>query len=378
MTRFTLALLTVLIGSCTYAPRGRGPSQYRLEEIARFDGDQVTGVAASKTGRLFASFPNWHDGHRIHVAEVDPRTGNYWPYPDEHWNQWTVDQPIRSGMAPDHFVCVQAVYVDDLDHLWVLDPAAPRMQGLAPNARPKLVRFNLDTNTEERSYFFDSAVCPPGSYLNDLRIDTRTGHAFITDSSLGGLVVLDLKSGASRRVLAGHASTMADPAVTLVCEGRELRIAGGPNKGSVPQVHSDGIALDTANGWLYWQALTARALYRAPTRRLADPNATEADIAAAVENLGATVATDGMEIDERGTLYFSDFEHDAVVVRTPEGNVMTLVTDPRLAWPDSFALAPGNTLYVTTAQIHRSAWFREDGLNPTAPYHIYRLSQFGR
>lgn len=377
MKRLT-TIAACFLTACTYSSHRPEPSQIRLEEVARFDKDQVTGVAVSKAGRVFASFPNWHDGHGVHVAEVDPHTGRWWPYPDETWNSWQVDQPIRSGMAPDHFVCAQAVYVDGQDRLWVLDPAAPRMQGIAPNARPKLVRFDLATNTEARSFFFDSEAAPQGSYLNDVRIDTANERAYLTDSSLGGLVVLDLSTGAARRVLTGHPSTMAEPDVVLVCEGKELRMAGGPSAGKVPQVHSDGIALDSKRGWLYWQALTARTLYRIPVRLIADMNATEEQLIAGIERLGTTVATDGMEIDVRGNLYFSDFENDAIVVRTPTGRVFTYVTSPRLSWPDSFALGPDNTLYVTTAQIHRTAWFNEEGRMPTAPYRIFRLSQYGR
>jgi sugar lactone lactonase YvrE len=377
MKRIALASFALLT-SCTYSPRPAPPSTIELTEVARFEQDQVTGVALSKTGRVFVSFPNWHDGHRIHVAEVDPESGNYWPYPDEAWNAWTVDQPIRSGMAPDHFVCVQAVYVDDHDRLWVLDTAAPRMQGITSNARPKLVRFDLSTNAETRSFFFDNDGAPPGAYLNDVRIDTDADRAYITDSSLGGLVVLDISTGIYRRVLTGHPSTMAEPDVVLMCEGKELRFAGGPNEGKVPQVHSDGIALDMIHGYLHWQALTSRTLYRIPTSVLGDFDATEDRIAAAVERVGTTVATDGMEIDARGNLYFSDFEHDAIVVRSRDGTLMTYVTDPRLSWPDSFAFGPDNSLYVTSAQIHRTAWFNRDGMMPMTPYRLFRLSQYGR
>lgn len=369
-----LAVLT----ACTYSPHGPGPSPYRLTQVAEFDNEMVTGVAVSKGGRIFASFPYWHEGHENHVVEVDPKTGDFRPYPDEHWNSWTIDQPIRLGMGPDHFVCVQAVYVDDHDRLWVLDPASPMMQGIAPNSRPKLVRFDLETNQEARSIFFDNNACPPGSYLNDVRVDTDAERAYITDSSLGGLIVVDTLSGAYRRVLTGHASTMADPSVVLTAGGKELRFAGGPNAGKTPQIHSDGVALDTARGYLYWQALTSRTLHRIRTDLIGDFEATEAQIAAGVETVGPTVATDGMECDARGNVYFSDFEHDAVVARTRDGRMMTLVRDPRLSWPDSFALGPDNSLYVTTAQIHRSAWFREDGINPPMKYHIYRMSQYGR
>lgn len=381
MKRFTLASIALLT-SCTYSPPARkshqAPALAPLTEVVKFDQDQVTGVAVSRSGRVFVSFPNWHDGHRIHVAEVDAKSGNYWAYPDLTWNSWTVDQPVRSGMGPDHFICVQSVYVDDHDRLWVLDPASPRMQGIAPNSRPKLVRFDLETNKEARSFFFDSVAAPPGAYLNDVRIDTDADRAYITDSSLGGLIVLDTSSGMYRRRLTGHPSTMAEPSIVLMCDGKELRFAGGPNEGKVPQVHADGLAIDRRQGYLYWQALTSRTLYRIRTGLIGDLDATEEQIAAGVERVGTTVATDGMECDARGNLYFSDFEHDAVVVRTPDGRMVRHAQDARLAWPDAFALGADGSMYVTAAQIHRTAWFNKEGLMPTTPYRVFRLEQYGR
>ncbi|MBL8745308.1 MAG: SMP-30/gluconolactonase/LRE family protein [Phycisphaerae bacterium] len=381
MKQLSLAVIALLT-SCTYAPtpprKPPAPRPPVLTEVARFEGDVMTGVAVSQRGRVFVSFPNWHAGHRVHVAEVDPLTGEHRPYPDEAWNSWTTDQPVRSGMGPDQFICVQALRVDDHDRLWVLDAAAPGMMGIAPNARPKLVRFDLESNREDRSFFFDSVAAPPGAYLNDVRFDTDADRAYITDSSLGGLVVLDTATGVYRRTLTGHPSTMADPSIVLMCDGKELRFAVGPNAGKVPQVHSNGLALDTKHGYLYWQPMTSRTLYRIPTSLIGDLDATDEQIASGVQTVGLNVATDGMEIDSRGNLYFSDFEHNAVVVRTTGGSVKTLVADPRLAWPTSFAVGPGGTMYVTASQIQRTAWFRADGSMPTTPYVLFKLNQYGR
>src|SRR5438552_11639898 len=42
----------------------------QLQEIASFPNQQVTGVAVSKSGRVFVNFPDWSDDHTISVAEV--------------------------------------------------------------------------------------------------------------------------------------------------------------------------------------------------------------------------------------------------------------------------------------------------------------------
>lgn len=370
---FLVLCAALPLASCTYAPRGLGSSERIVREVARFESDQVTGVAVTADGRVFASFPLWHDGHRVHVAEVLP-DGDFVPWPDTSWNSW------REGMTPwpDAFICVQSVYADDAGALWVLDTGNPRIgPAFAPGATPRLLRFDPSTGALTRAYDL-SAAAPAGSYVNDVRVDTRAGFAFLTDSSLGGLITLDLTTGSARRVLATDARTMAEPGFVPVVEGRELRFAGGPMAGSVPQVHSDGIALDAARGWLYWQALTARTLYRVPTRVLMDAAATDEQIAAAVETLGTTVMTDGMEIDAAGNVYFSALEHNAVYVRTPRGEVRPLVRSNVFPWPDSFAIGPNGSLYFTVAQINRTSWFTPDGSMPLTPYRIFETSLLGR
>ncbi len=367
-----LAVLALLAG-CSSAARERD-----VFEVARFEQDQVTGVAVSKSGRVFVSFPRWHDNHRVSVAEVLP-DGSFVPWPDAPWNSWREGDPVR----PDCFVCVQSVLVDASDRVWVLDPGSPRMGGVLPGAA-KLVQFDLKSGAMRRAYAFTDVAAPARSYLNDLRLDVARNLAFITDSGLGALVVLDLKSGAARRVLSDNPSTKADPSVILMNAGRELRMASGPMAGRVPQVHADGIALDQKNGWVYYQALTSRTLYRVPGAALADPALTPDSLASKVEHLGPTCATDGMEIDSRGNIYFSDFENDAVKVRTPDGQMHTLVQSPLLSWPDSFAIGPApgggarGWLYLTCAQIHLTDWFMGPGNMPSTPYRVFRTGLFDR
>ncbi|MFN9971824.1 MAG: L-dopachrome tautomerase-related protein, partial [Phycisphaerae bacterium] len=327
---------------------------------------QWTGVAVSKSGRVFVNSPNWHEGHTWSVAEVQP-DGTLKPYPDESWNRY--DPRLRS-LPINVFVCVQSVHVDRADRLWILDPGAPQLQGPVAGG-PKLVRVDLATNAVVENLPFGEVVAPKVSYLNDIRVDTRRDFAYLTDSGLGGIVVVDLKHDQAWRRLDKHPSVLAERIVPMV-EGRELRFGGGDAKGQVPQIHSDGLALSPDGSYLYWQALTGRTLYRIRTEVLRDRSLSETQVAAAVEKVGTTVVTDGMEMDANGILYFTALEKDAIMYVAPPDieaaakataasaaapatvNVQTLVQDPRIAWPDSFALGKGKDLYFTTAQIHRT------------------------
>ena len=183
-----------------------------LQEVASFPDQQVTGVGVSKkSGRMFVNFPYWSDQHSISVAEIV--NGQPKPFPNEEWN--------KPGPAASHFVCVQSVVVDDQDNLWVLDPAAPKMQEIVKGG-PKLVKIDLLANQVAQTIPFGEDIAPAKSYLNDVRIDTRSETAFITDSGKGAIIVVNLKDGTARRLLDGHASTQPEKGFKLVVDGRRI------------------------------------------------------------------------------------------------------------------------------------------------------------
>jgi sugar lactone lactonase YvrE len=215
---------------------------------------QWTGIAVSASERLFVCFPRWSDDVPVAVAERLP-SGELRAYPDGVWNDWS-----PGGPAERRFVCVQALHVDANDDLWILDPGNPKFLGVVPGA-PKLLRVDLETDEVVETLPFDAEAAPPASYLNDVRVDTERRVAYVTDSGLGAILVVDLATGFVRRRLEDHASTKSE-GIDLLIEGRWWRLPDG----SRPEVHADGIALTPDREWLYWQALTGRTLYRVPTR----------------------------------------------------------------------------------------------------------------
>jgi len=330
---------------------------------------QWTGIAVSRSGRVFVNYPRWNQPFDLSVAELGAAGAPIKAYPDDAWNRW--DPRLRIAPAT-RFVCVQAIHVDALDRLWILDPASPRFEGVVPG-EAKLVQVDLATNQVVNVIRFDAAVAPKESYLNDIRVDTQRDIAYITDSGKGGIIVVDLKTGAARRTLDNHPSVLAeDIAITIDNEP----LLGGDGK--TPQVHSDGIALSADAETLYYQALTGRTLYRIPTSVLRDANATPQQVAAAVQRVATTVVTDGMEIDAAGNVYFTAIERNAIVARTPDGELKTIASGPALSWPDSFAWGnaaanTADTLYVTTAQIHRTTMFNGGKPMPTTPFVVARV-----
>ncbi len=319
------------------APGGDDTSQeLQFTEVFRSD-DQWTGVAASHDGRLFVCFPRWSPTVQTSVAEIGFENGvarSLVPYPDNAWNTWNA-----SASPPDRFVCVQSVYVDADNALWILDPANPMFSGVVRGG-PKLLKLDLQTNRVIQTILFDSLAAPSASYLNDVRVDTEHDVAYITDSGLGAIIVVDLRTGVSRRVLHDHSSTQAER-VILTIDGR----------GWANVVHSDGLALTPDRTYLYYQALRGRTLYRIGTDRLRDTSLTAGQLGAHVERVGETGAADGIAFATDGNLYLTAIEHNEVRRMTPGGEVQTVVADARLKWPDSFSITPDNTIFVTTSRI---------------------------
>jgi len=334
----------------------------QLVSVFKDDLSQFTGVAVSKTGRLFVNYPRWQGPHDLDVAEVQSN-GIAQPFPNKDWNSWRKEE---SGS--NKWVCVQSVYIDDKDTLWVVDPAAPEMESVEGNGA-KLVRIDLKSNQVSRVYNF-SELAGKNSYLNDVRVDTVSNIAYLTESKEGGIVVLDTESGNARMVLRKAPSVLSDPNHQLVIGGAELQRNGKPMK-----VNSDGIALSPDRQWLYFKPLSDLKLYRIRTADLRDALATGADVSGKVQDLGANFTTsDGMIFDQRGNLYLSDMEHDAIVQVTPALKLQVIAHDSkRLIWPDTFAWSTDGWLYVSCSQIQNMAWSHNGRSTRNSPYEIFKM-----
>lgn len=350
MRRTGLSLLLIMV-LVFFA--GRSAAQEELFPKGDFvevaTSDRVwTGVAVSKEGRVFVSYPRWSDVHDISVAEITAG-GKAIPFPNEEMNSWA------PSMKPDgYFICVQSVYIDDENYLWILDSASPMIEGIVEGG-PRLLKIDLRENRVIQKILFGLPVAPKESYLNDVRVDTDKGFAYISDSGTGAIIVVNLETGSSRRVLHSHYSTKAE-GIPLVIEGNEF----------VLDVHADGIALDPEGKYLYYQALGSRNLYRIASRWLRDDTLREEDLGRMVEYVGTTGAADGIAFGRDGKLYLASIEYNAIRRFDPEsGKTEVVLWDERIKWPDSFSVTPDGTIYFTVSQLHLD--------HPGEPYKIFRF-----
>lgn len=320
------AMLTLGASACKSTKAKK--EQSSIQVVASSE-KQWTGVAISNEDRLFVNFPHWSDDVPVSVAEIVD--GKVKAYPNEDWN---------NPENPESFSAVQSVVIDKKNRLWVLDTCNPLFKGVQQGG-PILYQFNLASNTMEKQYQFADGVYQPNSYFNDVRVDTEKEIAYMTDSGNGAIIVLDLKTGASKRLLDHHPSTESETD-HLMCDGIKWENS----------VHSDGIALSPDKDYLYYIALTGHTLYRINTEALLNDELSADELAAKVEKVKTIPATDGIMFDKEGNLYLGGLEDNSINMLKPDGTIVKPVKDDIIRWADSFAISQQGDVYFTTSQIH--------------------------
>jgi len=342
----------------------------QLDVVATFNGPMPTGVTVANSGRIFVNFPKWGDPVEYTVAEV--KDGKTLPYPDADINHY-----VDSDNPAEKLISVQSVVVDPSGtRLWILDTGSIGFGPVRPNGG-KLIAVDLNTNRITKKIVFPSDVALANTYLNDVRFDLRRGQegmAFVTDSGANAIIVVDLASQKSWRRLENHSSTKPDAQFVPVVEGEILRVRLPGKPAARFEVGADGIAISPDGKTLYYCPLTSRQLYSVSVDALADRSKSDAEVAATVKDLGEKGgAGDGLESDNQGRVYLSDYEHDAIRRRNVTGEIDTLVHDPRVLWPDTLTLAADGYLYFTANQIERGPAHHGGKDLRQKPYVLFRV-----
>ncbi|MTI21216.1 hypothetical protein E1176_09310 [Fulvivirga sp. RKSG066] len=298
-------------------------------EVISFNGVQVTGVTVSDNGRIFANFPRWRENVPYSVVEVNSEEGGYQSYPNLGMNNYNPNSEDLDGI----FMCVQSVLAHD-GKLYILDTRNPMFKGVKD--APRVFVVDLSTNKLDKVLKLTEGSYKQNSYVNDLRVDDKNGKIYFTDSGESGLIVMDLATGESKRVLDDHPSTAAE-VDHLVVDGKKWENT----------VHSDGIALDLKNDKLYYHALSGYTLYAIPTEALISSDNPEKEVI----EVKKTAAPDGMILDDKGNLYFADLENNKINYLTPDGEIKTLTEGEDVSWADTFSIYNGE-LYYTNSKIH--------------------------
>ncbi|MGK3114779.1 L-dopachrome tautomerase-related protein [Candidatus Pantoea formicae] len=329
----------------------------RLEQVAT--SPRVwNGITISHDNRLFASLTQ-SEGAGLQLAEVI--NNQLKAYPNDNWNQWDAKDPEH------HFYHVNALRIGPDGDLWVMDSGNKGIgtgdQAVAGGA--KLVRINLTSGEVVQSYVIKAPTLQPTSYLDDVRFNGD--FAYITDPGAVGLVVLNLKSGKSWRVLDNHPLSVDHQ--PIYADGKKLILRDGREK----RVGLDQLEVSPDGKWLYYQAIPG-PLARIETRYLDDPKIAKDEVARHAKKVRETWSTGGTAIDAEGNIYASDINTRSIKRIAPDGKVTTVVQDPRLVWIDAMWVSKG-ALWMPSGQINRTP--ATTGGKPSTveyPVKLYRLA----
>ena len=304
------------------------------------------GVLLDQQGNYYVSVPRWAPGipATVNIIQMVHGKPMLRAYPNWEMNQIGDPTALQSVLGFE---------IDELNRAWFLDQGHIEGQPCIDGAQ-KLLCWDITANRLVDSIPIpDSIASYKASFLNDLMVDNRNGFVYIADSGIfsdpleGGLIVYNMRTREFRRVLHQHVSTQDEPDFWF-------RIADKPVWRDRPmRTGADGIALSADRKTLYWCPLTGRHLYCIDTALLQDFTTPDANVAAAVRDLGdkGGTNTDGMNADNLGNIYYTMLEHQGIGVFDPRTDACRELVRTRawFGWMASSLMARATSFSTTIA-----------------------------
>lgn len=330
-----------------------------LNVAAQSDG-MIWNAVAAEGGRVFVGGPRWTGSQGPALALLD-KAGKPQPYPDAGWNGW---HPGSNNAIA--FVNINAIHLDGKGSLWAIDSGSPDFGGDPLPHGAKAVQIDLRTNRVKHVYEFPAEVALQGSYVDDIRFHGK--HAYLTDAGKPGLIVLDLETGTSRRVLNNAPSTTAPKDRVIDVAGSIVR--GGD--GRPLRVNADPFEVSPDGKHLYFGPLSG-PWSQVETRLLDDPKVDAATLERAVQPWADLPPVGGTAMDAKGNLYFTDLKTSSLRKRAPDGSISTVIQDDRLHWVDAPMIDRANRIWLPVPQMDRGALFNKGVSKMQWPVTLFTL-----
>ena len=167
-------------------------------------------------------------------------------------------------------------------------------------------------------------------------------------------IVVDIETGAARRVLEGHRSVVPEK-VDLVINGRPIQMKDAQGRWVRPHIGVNPVTEDLQNEWVYFGPMHGTSLYRIKAGALADEKLDANTLGQMVERYSDKPSA--MKSASTKTIIFIS----ATSRRTPSASSSRIeaTTGSRKArnWRtvNSLAFGPEGKLYAVINQLHRSA-----------------------
>lgn len=322
-------------------------------------------IAVGSDGRIFLSLHQAYQPELKVVELLD--NGSVKPFPDRDWN----NLPDFDGTG---IISVLGIQADRQGIVWMLDNAAgvPYSEG----GTPKIVAWNTKKDRLDRFIPIPNPVSRADSFINDLAVDKVHNALYLADvrSDEGpAIIVVDLNTGLSRRVLSNHSSFQPEEDAPIVIDDRETRLLG-PN--GQPLKHRSGlnpITIDPEAEWVYYGSMNGTSVWRVKTSDLLDTNLSDRELGRRVKRYGDKPVSDGISIDNAGNVYITDLNDKAIGITKPDGSYEILVQDDRLLWPDSLSAGADGYMYVAVNQLHLSSLLNAGENESRSPYYVMRF-----
>lgn len=272
----------------------------------------------------------------------------------------------RSALKLDSVLGIRS---DKNGVVWMLD------NGMRGKSTPKLVGWNVRTDQLHRVIYLPPPVTGEHAFVNDFAVDLRHQRIFISDPAGGSdaaLIVIDLATGAARRVLQGHSSVLPEN-VDLIIDGKPIQVREASGRLVRPHIGVNPITEDLNNEWVYYGPMHGHSLYRIKAADLADENLDAKTLASRVERYSDKPISDGITIDERNNIYLGELAENAIGVILADRTYRRLAQCPRLSWVDSFSFGPEGRLYAVVNRLHQSAVLNGGESASKPPYYLLKV-----
>ena len=370
--------------------------QASLEEYAELTQSGVAAITQMQNGQLIIGYhPFYLTPTSVQVATLNADRKSSTPYPPPGSGLLqSCRHPDGSFLPPvngRYDFCIDWVlgfHADANGILWILDSAKSTDRADPVHPRPAAMHAKYvgwDTKSNKLYKIIDlDAVTVPQSQHNDFAIDLRHGVLIDADEAIGeasngvgstaALVVTDIATGISRRLLQGdsHMTPNIDP-IRWVAQARL------PAAFWNLRVGVDGITLDKNQEWFYFGPLSGYELYRVRMTDLLDTTLTEARLSAKIEFYANKPYNGGLTIDADNNLYLTEIGRHAIGIIPPDTReYRTYVSDPNMVWPDGVTYISDGFMYTGAAQLIQTALFQSSATpsgqaSNAPPYRIYRF-----
>lgn len=322
--------------------------------------------AVAKDGTLYITMHPM-DGANVSVMKIN-KDGIHQPFPNPQW----ASNP-KNGIGIANAIGIQATKDNKL---YVLDWGNE-------NNQAKIVAWDLTTNQLDRLYYLPNFVQRNNSFLQDFAIDQERQMIYIADMGRADLVgaqspaiiVLNLETGQTKRVLENHASFLPN-GEGIVVDDKKLNTTTPDGKQDI-NLGLNPIAIDPNNEWVYYGTVNAGHIYRIKSENLANFSQTDEQLAKGIEEYGPKPASDGISVDDEGNVYITSLTENGIGVTTKD-NYRLLFSDSKLSWLDGLSYGPDGYFYAVVNQLHQSAPLNGGQEMGTKPYFIIRFKSLGK